>query len=101
MRLSDVSQTLSTCTTVFATICSKILTAGAILLQRLDHVDALLQDALLAFEAVHILLDLFQAGPLGSQRRDLGVGLVEFAFLLVVGDAQDRQRDADGHQPRI
>ena len=47
----------------------QVLAAGAIPLQRLDHVDALLQNGLLALEPVHFLLDLLQAGFFRAQRR--------------------------------
>ena len=53
----------------------QFLPAAAILLQRFDHVDALLQHALLAFKSVHFLLDLLQAGLLGLQLLDSSIGV--------------------------
>ena len=73
LRFSDVSQTIIHVHHCVGDHLQQVLAAGPISLQRLDHVDALLQNGLLAFEAVHVLLDLLEARSFGSQRGDLGV----------------------------
>ena len=45
----------------------QFLAAGAIPLQRLDHIDPLLQHGLLALELLHFALDLLEAGLFGAQ----------------------------------
>jgi hypothetical protein len=73
-------------------VLKKFLSARASLLQKLDYIDALLQNSLLGFELLYLLLHLFQARPLGFEAVNLIVGRVEILLLGCVGDEQEDER---------
>jgi hypothetical protein len=83
----------------------KFLAARASLLQKLDHVDALLQHGLLGFELLYLLFYLLEARALGFEAMNLIVRRVEIFLLGRVGDEQkdeghdnrrDKHTDAQG-----
>ncbi|MFZ0978288.1 MAG: hypothetical protein WAN23_02695, partial [Candidatus Acidiferrales bacterium] len=70
----------------------QVLRPAAILLERLDHVDPLLEDSLLAFKHIYLGLDLLQAGFLCLQIANAGFCLIELSALRHIDNEENDSR---------
>ena len=71
----------------------QLLAAGAVALQLLDHVDALLQDVFLALERLHLRLQVLKARFFALLLFDVGLQRVHLAGELRVVIPEHSERD--------